>query len=103
MATLYVKGKTFNGDIAALDFVVAAVANEARERAAIARGVLGAHRHQGHSRITVTHGDIDSFVNLDDTRGQLAAVTIEFGRTGTRGRGGRSIGVGALQAAMGAG
>lgn len=48
--------------------------------AARAEAILLAHRHAGHSRITVTRGDkLDYFVNLDDTRGQRAAAAIEFG------------------------
>ncbi|HYF74538.1 MAG TPA: DUF5403 family protein [Blastococcus sp.] len=49
--------------------------------AARAEAVLDAHRAQGHSRITVTRGDIlDYFINLDDTRGDRAAAAIEYGR-----------------------
>jgi hypothetical protein len=87
--------------IAHREYVRDALYAEAERRAAIAQGVLDAHRHLGHSRITVTVGDkVDWFVNLDDSRGQDAAVSIEYGRTGARGRG-TSQGVGALQAAMG--
>lgn len=35
---------------------------------------------EGHSRITVTRGRVDRFVNLDDERGDQAAAAIEFGR-----------------------
>lgn len=59
--------------------VVRAVRHVAQERAAVARGLLLAHRHSGDSTITVTHGDVDAFVNLNDERGQLAAAAIEFG------------------------
>jgi hypothetical protein len=59
--------------------VIRAVHHVAQEKAAIARGLLLAHRHSGDARITVTRGDTDSFVNLNDERGQLAAAAIEFG------------------------
>jgi hypothetical protein len=58
-----------------------------------AEAVLAAHRYEGHSRITVTHGDVDSFVNLDDTRGQRAAAAIEYGTY-------RSAGIFALRSAF---
>lgn len=66
--------------------------------AARAEAVLDAHRAQGHARITVTHGTLDYFVNLDDTRGQRAAAAIEFGRRG--GRRGVSSGIHALRSAF---
>lgn len=75
-----------------------AVRAKAREGAGRARAVLAAHRYQGHSRITVTTGSVDAFVNLDDTRGQRAAAAIEFGRSG--GRGGSTQGVYALRSAF---
>ena len=59
--------------------VIAAVYRVAQEKGAIARGHLIAHRHDGHSQITVTRGEVDSFVNLNDERGQRAAAAIEFG------------------------
>lgn len=65
--------------------VIAAVNGVAQKHAAIARGVLIAHRTEGHSRITVTRGDVDSFVNLDDTRGERAAAAIESGAYSGRG------------------
>ena len=66
--------------------------------AARAEAILAAHRHQGHSRITVTRGGLDYFVNLDDTRGQRAAAAIEYGRR--RGRGGATVGIFALRGAF---
>lgn len=59
--------------------VIRAVHHVAQDRAAVARGILLAHRAEGHARITVTRGDVDSFVNLNDERGQHAAAAIEFG------------------------
>lgn len=49
-----------------------------------ARRVLARHKHDGHARI-VTGADsngVDRFVALDDTRGLMAAKSIEFGRRG---------------------
>jgi hypothetical protein len=74
-----------------------AVKHEAGKGAAIARGTLLAHRDQGHSQITVTRGELDYFVNLDDTRGDRAAAAIEFGRGGRA----PSQGVRALSKAFG--
>ncbi len=106
MAVLYTRGRTnatFNGLIAHLPFVVARVRAEARGRAKIAEARLAAAKHRtGDSRITVTFGDVDAFINLDDTRGAFAAAAIEYGRPLASGEG-RSRGIGALQAAMGAG
>lgn len=99
MAQLFIR--KLDAHIAHMDVVVDRVYAEAEERGDRAESVLRAHKHDGHSRITVTKGDeTDSFVNLDDTRGQHAALSIEYGRNGRRGRG-TSQGVGALQAAMG--
>lgn len=64
--------------------VIRAVNHVANEKAAIARGVLMAHRAEGHAQITVTRGDTDSFVNLEDkpsqsNSGMPAAAAIEYG------------------------
>jgi hypothetical protein len=64
-----------------------AVNKVAREKAAIARGYLMAHRVEGHAHIDVTRGVTDSFVNLNDKRSRsnnyaAAAAAIEFGRSG---------------------
>lgn len=45
-----------------------------------AEWLLAAHRQEGHARIEVEVGDIDRHIILDDTRGVLAAMSIEFGR-----------------------
>ena len=67
--------------------VIRAVNRVAREKAAIAKGYLMAHRAEGHSSITVTRGEVDSWVNLEDKRSKsnayrAAAAAIEFGRGG---------------------
>jgi len=84
--------------VAHLPGVIRAVADTAKAGAKRAEGILAAHRHFGHARITVTHGAVDSFVNLDDTRGQHAAAAIEYGRSG--GKRGASQGIFALRGAF---
>ncbi len=59
--------------------VIRAVNGVAKKHAAIARGVLVAHRAEGHSFIEVTQGGVDSFVSLNDERGDVAAAAIEYG------------------------
>lgn len=93
-ATIY---PTCDEIVAHLGGVRAAVGAKAEEGAARAKAVLSAHRAEGHSQITVTRGSLDSFVNLDDTRGDRAAAAIEFGRTG---RNGSTQGVNALGSAF---
>lgn len=63
--------------------VTGAVADKADEVAMSARRNLAQHRETGGARITVTRDDVDSLVSLVDP----AAVTIEYGRNGSRGRG----------------
>lgn len=53
----------------------------ARTRALKAAIILKQHRYSGDSFIEVLHGKIDWHIVLNDTRGQRAAMTIEFGRT----------------------
>ena len=86
-----------NDIVAHLGGVRGAVRYEAQKGAAVARGILLAHRDTGASQITVTHGELDYFVNLDDTRGDRAAAAIEFGRSGRS----PSQGVRALSKAFG--
>lgn len=63
--------------------VKAAVKVAAEEGAETARTLLAQHRHSGAARIlVVTSRGPDTFVTLDDDRGQGAAMTIEFGRKG---------------------
>lgn len=73
--------KAFNRTIAHLDGVIAAVAAEAAAGKARAESILAANGHgpAPHSHITVSHGSVDSFVNLVDPGG--AAAAIEFGHT----------------------
>jgi hypothetical protein len=68
--------------VAHLAGVVGAVADTARAGGARAEAALSAHRAQGHARIEVSHGSVDSFVTLSDERGQRAAAAIEYGRSG---------------------
>jgi hypothetical protein len=75
-------GKDQMGDVIShLPGVRAAVMDTAQKHAAIARGILLAHRAEGHSRIEVTRGGkfVDAFVSLNDERGDVAAAAIEYG------------------------
>lgn len=73
-----------------------ALSRVARARGARAEAILSESRDTGASRITVesglsdvNYGHIDRFVVLDDTAGQDAAMSIEFGRKpGENGKGG---------------
>lgn len=58
-------------------------AGAARARAALAKHKIGPNS-RGHSRIVVSSGTVDSFVSLDDTRGDQAAgiINIETGALG---------------------
>jgi hypothetical protein len=93
VAEIYYSDREMNHLISHKAGVRRAVASTARQGAARAEAILAAHRYQGHSRITVTFGEVDAFVNLDDTRGQRAAAAIEYG---TR----RSTGIFALRSAF---
>lgn len=76
--------KAFNRTIAHLDGVIAAVATEAAAGAARAEAILASHHRTGQAHITVSHGTVDSFVNLVDSstgKGNPAAGAIEFGHT----------------------
>jgi hypothetical protein len=99
MARVYVYPQC-NDIVAHQQGVIDFVNHLANEKAAVARGTLMAHRAEGHSEITVTTGDVDSFVNLEDkpsesNSGMPAAAAIEYGN---RYGGG---GVGALRGAFG--
>jgi hypothetical protein len=83
---------------AKLPGVRSALRRTAHAGAARASAILAAHHHSGDAEINVTHGELDYFVNLDDTRGQSAAAAIEYGRKG--GRRGRSAGIHALRSAF---
>lgn len=75
------KGKldAMNFAISGIDGVHDEVFDYATKSARIAKMRLAQHRHDGDSKVTVTEGDVDAFVNLDDTAGQMAAAAIEFG------------------------
>lgn len=75
--------KDCNETVAHLPGVIGAVYATAQEGGARARAILQAHRHTGASSIEVSQGDVDSFVSLVDPN----AISIEFGRVGTMGRG----------------
>ncbi len=75
MAVRLIGPKAMNLIISHLDGVVDAVAEEAKEIGVRAKARLTAHKYSGAAQVTVTHGDVDSFVNLDDP----AALSIEFG------------------------
>lgn len=68
--------------VAHLSGVIDAVHDTAQAGGRRAEALLRAHRAEGHARITVTRGSVDSFVTLNDERGQRAAAAIEFGRSG---------------------
>lgn len=93
-----ISNQAMNNKISHLPGVKAAVLEKAKQGAAKAEAVLTEHRHQGHSRITVTRGSVDAWVSLDDTRGQRAAAAIEYGRSG--GRGGPTRGINAIGSAF---
>jgi hypothetical protein len=101
MAVYLIPQQEMNETISHLAGVRAAVYAKAKDGAEVAKAILDFHYHDGHSRITVTRGTVDAFVNLDDTRGQRAAAAIEFGRSG--GRRGASQGIYAITGAFGIG
>lgn len=57
-----------------------AVDDAALTAAVKAEGILATHEDQGHARILLEKGDVDAYVVLDDERGLLAALSIEYGR-----------------------
>ncbi|ERB55488.1 hypothetical protein N806_31195 [Rhodococcus sp. P27] len=67
--------KAMNRVVSHIDGVKAAVADQALEIGVKAEMRLNMHRYSGNASISVTQGDVDSFVNLDDP----AAMSIEFG------------------------
>lgn len=66
--------------VAHLPGVRAELAKVARQGGSRARATLAAHRYAGHARIVVEQGGLDWIVALDDSRGEHAAMSIEFGR-----------------------
>lgn len=85
MATVkLLPSKQFNKTVAHLTGVIAAVAAEAGRGAARADAILSGHHYTGATHITVSHGSVDSFVNLVDPGG--AAAAIEFGHVSKTGK-----------------
>jgi hypothetical protein len=56
-----------------------AVKDQADRIGTQAEAGLAAHRKTGDTTVGVDHSGVDSVVYLDDTRGQAAALSIEFG------------------------
>jgi hypothetical protein len=88
-----------NETVAHLPGVADAVHDVAQQAGRRAEALLAAHHVQGHARIEVSRGTVDSFVALSDERGQRAAAAIEFGRSG--GQRGASQGLFVLRRAFG--
>lgn len=75
MTVRLISDRAMNTVISHEDGVKAAVQAEAEDIAREAKGNLARHRDTGNASISVTDGDVDAFVNLDDP----AALSIEFG------------------------
>lgn len=77
-----------NAKAAHTDTVDFVLRREAIKLQASARIKLGAHHHSGDASISMTHGKVDYFVNLDDKHheGGPAAAAIEFGHIAPNGR-----------------
>jgi hypothetical protein len=69
--------KAMNHTISHLGGVKLSIRGTAQKIGGKAETRLAAHRDEGHAEISITYGDTDSFVNLDDE----AALSIEFGHT----------------------
>ncbi|WP_231951406.1 DUF5403 family protein [Nocardia terpenica] len=67
--------KAMNQVVSHVDGVKDAIGDEAKEIGSRAEARLAGHRRSGRAQVTVTNGDVDSFVNLEDP----AALSIEFG------------------------
>ncbi len=67
--------KAMNHVVSHLPGVRASVRSQAQRIGAKAEAKLRAHFYEGEASISITYGDTDSFVNLDDE----AALSIEFG------------------------
>jgi hypothetical protein len=86
MSTVDLKSElSLNRTLAREPGVRQAVRDQAEEIGRKAEARLSGHTHDGDSQITVTHGKTDSFVSLDDSRGQSAAMAIELGHTAPNG------------------
>jgi hypothetical protein len=77
-----VAGKKIEKFIAYLPPVQGELEDRAFEIGVRAEGLLLEHTLEGHASIDVVQGDLDYYVILDDTAGDLAALSIEFGRAG---------------------
>jgi hypothetical protein len=67
--------KAMNRVVSHLDEVKSEVAEKALEVGLRAEARLAGHRRTGRAQVTVTQGDVDAFVNLEDP----AVLSIEFG------------------------
>jgi len=67
--------RAMNALISHLEGVKGAVYEQATEVRGKAEAKLARHRDTGRAKVTLTRGQVDSFVNLDDP----AALSIEFG------------------------
>lgn len=103
MAKVYARvgGKKLTKIIAMTEQAQAGVDGVAQKIGVEAEGLLAAHVHDGHSRITLEKGDVDAYVVLDDERGQAAAMTIEFGRQANADGNGAMEGLAVLRRASG--
>ena len=75
MAITLLDDETMNTVVSHIDGVVGSVASEAEEIGARAEARLAPHTKSGAHHITVTHGEVDSFANLEGP----AAADVEFG------------------------
>jgi len=69
-----------DGYVARMTGVRTELARVARQGGRNAEAILAAHHHAGHARIVVEPQGIDWIIALDDSRGEHAAMSIEFGR-----------------------
>ncbi|MEU7905884.1 DUF5403 family protein [Actinoplanes sp. NPDC049118] len=84
MAYIYkgLNGRKITEVIARNEGVQADLERRTFEIAARADAELVRHRQDGHAEIDIESGDIDFYVILSDERGQMAALSIEYGRAG---------------------
>lgn len=72
--------KRMNRVVSRLDETRSAVRQEANTRGSKARADLGSHRRTGRASVSVEHGEVDSFIILEDESTQ-SAMSIEFGHS----------------------
>jgi hypothetical protein len=75
-----VQGARFDRYIASMIGVRDELDSVAFAAKAHADALLVEHRHDGHAYTEVTKGKLDRYLVLNDERGQMAALSIEFGR-----------------------